>query len=239
MSGKETAPPVFQENKSMFNFGALADLALLMATLVIVKQSLLPVSFLYAGPASTFSAMALGTWLLHRRGLGWADLGLRWPESWPKTAGLTVLTIVVLIASMGLVGALADMTFENVGASGRFDHVEGDPLAFLGMMFLVWTHGSFFEELLFRAFIINRTSSFLGGGFKADVIAVVFSAIFFGYRHYYYQGMNGAVTTGAGGLAFAILYLWFGRQNILPLILGHGAINTLGMTTRFLGLRGD
>jgi len=25
-----------------------------------------------------------------------------------------------------------------------------------------------FEELLFRAFIINRTSCFLGGGFKAN-----------------------------------------------------------------------
>jgi len=239
MSDKETVPPVPQANKSTFNFGALSDLALLMATLVIVKQSFLPFSFLYAGPASTFSAMVVGTWLLHRRGLSWADLGLRWPESWPKTAGLSVLVVVVLISSMGLMGALADMIFEDVGASGRFDHIEGNLQAYLVMMFLVWTHSAFFEELLFRAFIINRTSSFLGGGFKADVIAAVFSAIFFGYRHYYYQGMNGALTTGGAGLAFAILYLWFGRQNILPLILGHGAINSLGMTFRFLGLRSD
>ena len=221
------------------NFVALIDLMAILVTLIIVKQTLLPFSFLYAGPASTFSAMVVGTLLLRRRGLSWADLGLRWPESWLKTVGLTVLAIVMVISCMGLVGAVADMLLEDVRASGRFDHVEGDPLAYLVMMFLVWTHASFFEELLFRAFVINRASSFLGGGFKADVIAAVFSAVFFGYRHYYYQGMNGALTTGAVGLTFAILYLWFGRQNILPLILSHGMINSLGMTMRFLGLRGD
>ena len=239
MSGKETTPPVPQPNKSLFNFGALGDLALLMATLIIVKQSLLPFSFLYAGPASTFSAMAVATWLLRRRGLGWADLGFRRPNSWSKTAGLTALTIAILFITMGLVGELADILFEDVGASGRFDHVEGNFLAYLMMMVVVWTHGSFFEELLFRAFVINRASHFLGGGFKADVVAAVFSAIFFGYRHYYYQGMNGALTTGALGLAFAILYLWFGRKNILPLIISHGAVNSLAMTMRFLGIRGD
>ena len=239
MSGKNTKPPIPQTKQSRFNFAALGDLALLMAAIVIIKQSLLPVTLLYAGPASTFGAMVLATWLLHRRGLGWADLGLRWPGSWVKTAGLTVLTFGVILTCSGLVGALADMIFEDVGTSGRFDHVEGDFAAYLGMMALVWTHGSFFEELLFRAFIIHRASNFLGGGFKADVMAAVFSAVFFGYRHYYYQGMNGALVTGAIGLALAILYLWFGRQNILPLILSHGVINSLGMTSRFLGLRGD
>ena len=244
-TGRKTmaeSPPVPDDQNEpgrTFDFKALTDLTLILAVLVIVKQSVLPYSFLYAGPASTFSAMAVATWLLYRRGLGWADLGLRWPENWLKTAGFTVLTIAVLFLTMGLVGELADMLFEDVGTSGRFEHVEGNFAAYLGMMLLVWTHGSFFEELLFRAFIVNRASSFLGGGFKADVIAAVFSAVFFGYRHYYYQGMNGALTTGALGLAFAILYLWFGRKNILPLILSHGAINSLGMTMRFLGLRGE
>ena len=205
--------------------------------LVIVKQSVLPLSYLYAGPASTFSAMAVATYLLWRRGLGWSDLGLRWPTSWLRTAGLTLLTMAAFIIATQLMQLAADYFFEDVGASGRFDHIEGNLPAYIGIMLLVWTHGSFFEELLFRAFIIDHSSRFLGGGLRADLAAAFLSSVFFGYRHFYYQGMHGALISGAGGFAFALLYIWFGRRNILPLIFAHGIFNTLGQTFRYLGIR--
>ena len=233
------SPVPSDTEQSRFNVGALGDLVVILAVLVIVKQSLLPISFLYAGPASTFTAMAVGTILLHRRGMRWHDLGLRWPQSWWKTVALAIFTFFVFASAMQVMGLVADYFFEDVGASGRFDHIEGNLGAYLGVMFLTWTHAALFEELLFRAFIINRASGFLGGGLKADLVAAVFSAAFFGYRHYYYQGMNGALTTGAAGLAFALLYLWFGRQNILPLVFAHGTMNSLGMTFRYLGIRSD
>jgi len=103
-------------------------------------------------------------------------------------------------------------------------------------MVLVWTHGSFFEELLFRAFMISKTSQFLGSGWRGDATALVLSSAFFGYRHAYYQGVHGALVTGAGGFAFGLLYLWIGKRNIMPLILAHGLLNTLGQTFRFLGI---
>ena len=137
------------------------------------------------------------------------------------------------------VGEIADKFFEQVGTSGRFAFVEDNFSAYLGMMFLVWTHGSFFEELLFRAFIINRGSEFLGGGLKADLVAVVFAAVFFGYRHYYYQGMKGAIVTGSIGLVLGLLYLWYGRKNILPLVFAHGIMNSIGQTIRYLGVTMD
>lgn len=225
------------ESRRKGDFKAWFELAAIIATLVIVKQSVLPFSYLYAGPASTFSAMIVGTILLKRRGLGWQDLGLRWPESWLKVAGLTILSMAAFIAATQLMDVIADQFFPDVGTSGRFDHVEGNLLAYIGIMALVWTHGSFFEELLFRAFVIDRTSVALGGGLKADLIAALISSVFFGYRHYYYQGMNGALVTGAGGFAFALLYLWFGRKNILPLVFAHGIFNSLAQTFRYLGIR--
>ena len=215
---------------------ALRDLFLVVATLVLVKQSLLPITQLYAGPASTFSAMIVATVLLRRRGMGWRDMGLRWPESWPKTLGLTLLTMAFFVVLTQLMVPLADYFFEDVGTSDRFSHVEGNLVAYVVIMLLVWTHGSFFEELLFRAFIINHTSGALGGGFRADIAALLLSSAFFGYRHAYYQGWHGALVTGAGGFAFGAFYLWFGRRNILPLILAHGVFNTLGQTFRFLGI---
>lgn len=225
------------KDSARWDWRALRDLLIVVATLVAVKQSLLPFTYLYAGPASTFSAMAAASYLLWRRGSGWRELGLRWPKSWLRTFGLTLLTMVVFIAATQSMQIVADLLFDDVGTSGRFDHIEGNVVAYIGVMLLVWTHGSFFEELLFRAFIIDRSSRFLGGGLRADLVAVLVSSIFFGYRHYYYQGMHGALITGAAGLAFALLYLWFGRRNILPLIFAHGIFNSLAQTIRFLGIK--
>ena len=219
--------------------GALLNLLVVVGTLVIVKQSMLPITTLYAGPASTLSAMIVGTFLLRRRGRNWRDLGLRWPKSWLRTVGLTVMSMAVFIVATQSMQILADAFFVDIGTSGRFDHVEGDLTAYILIMLVVWTHGSFFEELLFRAFVIDHSSRFLGGGKYADLLAVLVSSIFFGYRHYYYQGMHGALITGAGGFAFGMLYIWFGRKNILPLIFAHGIFNSLAQTFRYLGIEGD
>lgn len=213
---------------------ALIDLLLVVAVLVIVKQSVLPYSVVYAGPVSTFSAMAVATLLLHRRGFTWADLGLKWPESWLRTLGLTLLIFIAFIATVAAFQALADLFFEDIGTSGRFDFVSGNLGAYLIIMALVWTHGSFFEELLFRAFIITKSESALGGTRIASLAAVLLAAIFFGYRHYYYQGMHGAIVTGGIGLLFGLIYLKIGRRNILPLVLVHGVANSIAQTQRFL-----
>lgn len=215
---------------------ALRDLALVVVTMVAVKQALLPITQLYAGPASTLSAMIVATLLLWHRGCSWGDLGFRWPESWIRTLGLTLLTMAFFLVCTQLMVLLADQFFADIGTSDRFSHVEGNLVAYAMIMFLVWTHGSFFEELLFRAFIISNASEGLGGGLRADIIALLISSVFFGYRHAYYQGWHGAFVTGAGGFAFGVFYLWFGKRNIIPLILAHGAFNTLGQTFRFLGI---
>jgi membrane protease YdiL (CAAX protease family) len=136
---------------------------------------------------------------------------------------------------------VADHFFTDVGTSGRFYHVTGNPTAYLIIMLLVWTHGSTFEELIFRAFVITKICLFAGNNQPSgnsrwiDITAVILAAIFFGYRHYYYQGMNGAIVTGGIGFTFGLLYIAFGRRNILPLILAHGLINSFVQTMRFLG----
>ncbi|WP_284126039.1 CPBP family intramembrane glutamic endopeptidase [Parerythrobacter aestuarii] len=214
--------------------GALIDLLVVITVLVGVKQSLLPISVVYAGPASTFSAMVVATFLLFRRGSSWSDLGLRWPESWLKTFGLTAAIFGVFLVVAGGGSAIAGHFFPDIGASGRFDFVKGSLVGYLTVMALVWTHGSFFEELLFRAFIITNGEAALGGSRGASIAAVVLAAIFFGYRHYYYQGMHGAIVTGLIGLLFGLIYIWIGRRNILPLVFAHGIANSIAQTSRFL-----
>lgn len=214
---------------------ALTDLIMVVGVLVAVKQSLLPFTVVFAGPASTFSAMIVATWVLYRRRYSWADLGLRWPENWLKTIGLTLVVFLLFLAAAGGFSALADLFFEDIGTSGRFAFVEGNLAGYLLVMALVWTHGSFFEELLFRAFVITKLGDALGGTASASLLAVVLAAVFFGYRHYYYQGLHGALVTGGIGLVFGLVYLAIGRKNILPLVFTHGLANSIAQTQRFLG----
>ena len=214
---------------------ALYDLIAVMIVLIAVKQLLLPASLLLAGPASTFVAMIIATLLLRRRELSWTDLGLRKPVGIVNTFAMTVVSFMTIALIATLMGWFTGLFFEKVGDSNRFANVEGNFGVFMMMMFLVWTHGSIFEELLFRAFMINRASTYLGGGIKAGLAGAVFSSVFFGYRHYYYQGVAGAIITGSIGFGLSLLYLWFGRKNIVPLILGHGLVNTISQLQRFLG----
>ena len=222
-----------------FDSRAGVDLLIVIVVLVIVKQSLIPHTLLLAGPASTLSAMLVASYLLRRRNLSWQDLGLRWPQGWWKTIFLTGVTFLAIVLVGSAVSSVAGTFFEDIGVSGRFDNVEGNVVVYLGMLVLVWVHSAFFEELLFRAFVINRATTTLGNSKAAVVLAVIFAAVFFGYRHYYYQGMKGAVTTGGIGLALGLLYVWFGRKSIMPLVLGHGIVNTIIQTQRFIGGAGD
>jgi hypothetical protein len=216
--------------------GAMLDLFLVVLTLVVIKQALLPITQLYAGPVSTFSAMIVATFLLRRRGLRWADLGFRRPVGLLKTIGLVILIMFVFILFAQTMTVIADQFFIDPEYGSRFDHVEGNLTAYIIIMGLVWTHGSFFEELLFRAFIMTKTSEACGDGLWGAIIALFASSAFFGYRHAYYQGVHGALVTGAGGFAFGLFYLWLRRTSILPIIFAHGIFNTLGQTFRYLGI---
>ncbi len=197
---------IAKTSHQLLDWASFRDLVAVVVVLVIVKQSLLPFTQLYAGPVSTLSAMFLATVLLKRRGSGWNALGFRWPKSWLKTTGLTVFSMVFFIICTQAMGVLADRYFEDVNTGTRFNHIEGNVQAYIIIMVLVWTHGSFFEELLFRAFAITKASVFLGGRWPADIAALLLSSIFFGYRHAYYQGIHGALVTGAAGFAFGVLH---------------------------------
>ena len=52
-----------------------------------------------------------------------------------------------------------------------------------------------------------------------------------------YQGIGGILTTGLIGLTFGLLYL-VARRNLWPTIIGHGLVNTFGITVLHLQATG-
>jgi len=225
-----------KDEKNALHWGAFWDVLLIVVVLVAVKQSLLPFTIKFAGPASTFSAMLFATWRLRARGMTWSDLGVRRPESTPKALLWAVFVLGLILLTSGLAGALADLFFEKQPKTNRFGDITGNWPAYFMYLGLIWTHAAIFEELLFRAFIINRLMVFFGGGLWATSASVILAAVFFGYRHYYYQGANGFMVTGFIGLSLGIYYVRRGKNNLWPQFLGHGFINTIGFTMRVLGI---
>lgn len=221
-----------------FNWRALGDALLIIIVLVAVKQFFLLYTIKYAGPISTFTAMAFATWRLRASGMSWRDLGFKKPDNIFKTLLISVGVFGAVVVAGAVGSGIAELFFDKAYVADRFGDIEGNIPMYALWMVLVWTHSAFFEEMLFRAFIINRLQSFLGGEMWATIASVVLAALFFGYRHAYYQGPYGFVVTGFIGLMLGGIYVWFGKKNLWPQILAHGYMNTIGFTLRFLGVKG-
>lgn len=222
----------------------LADAAVVMVAAVAVKQAILPITIQFAGPVSLLVAMALASWRLWSRGESWRALGLRRPQRlWLTLAG-GVGVAAVIIASVAVSAPLATeiLHIDKVAdaGAGRFGDMEGNLPLFMMWLAISWIHAGFNEEMIYRAFLISRFEGAFAllGKNLAGVIAIFLAAAFFGYRHMYYQGWYGFVTTGVIALSLGALYLFIRKRNIWPLIVGHGLIDTLGMTARYLGADG-
>ncbi len=220
------------------------ELTLAMGLAFTSKAALSVVTWQFAGPISLLTLLALITVYLHRRGESWAQLGLVSPGGW-KSYGLvlpqTLLAIVAILAS-GILMARAGIALgwwgpeipDTVGE--RWGDVEGNLPVFLMWLAIVWTAAAFGEEMFFRAFLITRAERlFKGLPFGLGlVLAILIPALFFGYGHFYYQGLRGLFTTGMIGVSLGILYLLY-KRNLWPLVIAHGMVNTLAFTANYLG----
>jgi len=187
----------------------------------------------YGGPIGLIACLFAATWMLRSNGQSWADLGLRRARSGKGVAlgaAMVVLVFVAAAATNGVVQPLLNWLLGDAAAR-EFPDVSTLPL-YVIMMVIVWTTASFGEEMVFRGFLMSRFSAMFGGTTFAWIIAAFLQAALFGVGHAY-QGIGGIIVTGSVGLAFGLLYL-LARRNLWPLIIGHGLINTYGITVLHL-----
>ena len=88
-------------------------------------------------------------------------------------------------------------------------------------------------QFLYRGFILENVRRILGGENAAMVAAIVVQAALSGAGHAY-QGPVGTIPIAAGGIVYGLLY-WAGGRRPWPLILGHGVVDTIGLTSMFKG----
>jgi uncharacterized protein len=164
----------------------------------------------------------------------WQVVGLGRPQSWTRA-------LVIAVAAAGLRILLGEYVVEPI--TNRFWPPPAAPAmaaaipgnaqhAILALLF-VWTFAAFGEELSYRGYLLSRAAMCGGPSVASEWIAVVLSAILFGFGHFY-KGPAGIIDSGVAGLILGAVYLMTGR-NLWAAILAHGLIDTVAVGVLYFG----
>jgi CAAX protease family protein len=153
--------------------------------------------------------------LIKLRGETLADIGLKQPASWMRAFMIGIGFAAIVFIAMYLsekAGFRRDLS--------KFKDVQGNLELTLFGVFYALIGAGFYEEFMFRGFLMQGLAMFFGASRGAWIVACVVQGALFGAAHAY-QNPLGIVITGTLGVLMGLLVLASGR-NLWPVIIGHG-----------------
>jgi len=217
----------------------LLDLVVYISVMFLIREVVISdVGFIANGLFHSLTTLVVATWILKSRAVTWNDLGLNRAQSFKKTILVTGFILLCTPLSIMLFQLVKDLlpivlapdTSEQSSVS-RFGDLEGNWLLFFSILPFIWLE-SFLEELLDRGFLLNWFERLFSKTSMATILAVIFQAMIFGFRHSYDLSER-SINVGLIGLVMGIAYVTFGRK-LWPLILAHCIFNTMSMLERVL-----
>ncbi len=159
--------------------------------------------------------VAIAWFLIRFRGETLADIGLKRPRSWLRVIGLGILLAAIFFGAIYL--------SEKAGFHrelSRFSALQGNLRLTLIFVFYVLVGAGFYEEFMFRGFLMQGFAMFFGGSRAAWAVALIVQAALFGVSHAY-QNPLGILITGTLGALLGVVVLLSGR-NLWIAIIAHG-----------------
>lgn len=213
------------------------DLAIYLPVVFLIREVYFPsLGFMANGLFWSFTGLAVAAWRMKARGVAWAELGLCKPSHIKNLAIATVVTLGMAIGSIVIFEILKDQFMWDLspdtssdGAVSKFGNLENNWILFFSILPVIWLE-SFLEEILDRGFMMNWIERMFSSTILATILAVIFQAIIFGFRHSN-DFSERSITVGLIGLGMGVGYVLFGR-NLWPLILAHCVLNTVSMLDR-------
>ncbi len=179
------------------------------------------------------SVAAIAALLLLRKET-WRDIGLKAGGDTrfvlSRTAEMAALTLVTGGVVIGIATAIGYPPSESAVLTQQPDAVAG---FLLDIFFGVWIGAAIGEELLFRGFLLSKFAAIFGSGRRALALAVLAQGIWFGAGHIT-QGVSGMIMAGAIGVVLGVFFLTRARRALIPMIIGHGLVDTVSLTINFV-----
>ena len=144
-----------------------------------------------------------------------ADIGLKRPPNWRRAIGIGIAFAAIAFALIFL--------SEKAGIHrelSRFASLQGNLRLTIVTVFYVLLGAGFYEEFMYRGFLMESLAMFFGGNRAAWWAAAIIQALLFGASHAY-QKPIGMLITGALGFLLAALVIFCGR-NLWAAIIAHG-----------------
>ena len=184
---------------------------------------------------SILAAVGAGAVLMAMRKEYWRDIGLcaggnaRFVLS--RAGEFSILTLATGFTVIGIATALGYPPSQSSVLAQQPETLSG---FLLDIVFGVWVGAAIGEELFFRGMLLSKFTTLFGGGRSALVLAVLAQAIWFGAGHAS-QGVSGMIMTGIIGAVVGTYFVTRGRRALIPLMIGHGLIDTVSQTIYFIG----
>ena len=153
--------------------------------------------------------------LIRLRGERLADIGLKRPASWMRTFMIGIGFAAIVFIAMYLsekAGFRRDLS--------KFKDVQGNLELTLFGVFYAFIGAGFYEEFMFRGFLMQGVAMLFGASRGAWIVACIIQGVLFGAAHAY-QNPLGIVITATLGFFMGLIVLASGR-NLWPVIIGHG-----------------
>jgi membrane protease YdiL (CAAX protease family) len=176
--------------------------------------------------------MLLLVWLgIKLRGQKWSDFGLTFGRISLKESLRTILLSIV-VCILGLLGfilgsfIMANITGMPESADmSNYEYLHNNIFMLILTLCGVYIASSFGEEVIYRAFLINRISELGLDSKYGKVATLLISAVIFGFMHFEW-GPTGIVSTGLMGLVMGIFYMRF-KKKLWILVLAHAYMDTI------------
>ena len=211
------------------------DLIIYISVLFLAREIYIPqIGYIASVILGSVIAFIIASWRMKIRDVTWSDLGLHKPKNVWKTILTTGIIVGAVIGSIILLEIIKDilpMDFpaESESNKNKFGDLEGNMPLFLTIILFVWLE-SMLEELIDRGFMLNWFEKLFSFTTLNTILAIVFQAILFGFRHTYDLSER-SITVGMIGLIMGIAYVLSGR-NLWALIIAHCILNSFSLLER-------
>ncbi len=187
-----------------------------------------PLSMMITAPI----LIAIAIISLELRKTEWKEIGFSFKDFNIKKIGLGIVIAVLYHFTHQYLIDPVISRFAPPGLPEIFS-MKGNLTKLLIGLLISWTTAAFFEELLFRGYLISRLTDLMGENLISKMIIVLLGGIAFGFVHAY-QGLNGAISAGVIGVFQSIVFFLDDKKLTIP-IIAHGAFDTIGFTMLFIG----